>query len=406
MAVTLFSEKQNCCGCGACVNACPRGAVSMREDEDGFRYPQVDAAKCVDCGLCQKACGYQNHSGREPIGCYAAAAKREDTLKRSASGGVFAVLAAQTLAGGGTVYGAALMDRADELVVCHVRVDTPEGLSSLQGSKYVQSEIGMTYTWAKQDLQEGRRVLFSGTPCQIAGLRAFLGREYERLLTVEVICHGVPNQKLFSAFLAHLGQRSGLRVTGFDFRTKEKGQGMNACVSGVDDAGRTKRIVKNGHLFSYMHYFLASHIYRENCYFCPFAAKARTADVTIGDFWGFHEEYPVVPKGVVLSNARGVSCVLVNTEAGKQSFDACRGSLEVLETQFDTIARHNRQLHTPSCRSPERERLLALFREGGYPAVERRYRKTCKKTRLANYAASLVPKGVKRTVKRLLGAVR
>lgn len=406
MAVILFSDKQNCCGCGACVNACPQGAISMREDEDGFCYPQVDADKCVECGLCLKACGYQKPPAAEPTSCYAAAAKQADTLKKSASGGVFAVLAQDTLANGGVVYGAATVSRDGGLVVRHLRVDKVDELSALQGSKYVQSEIGTTYTQAAQDLQQGRRVLFSGTPCQIAGLRAFLGREYRTLLTVEVICHGVPSAKLFSAFLAQLGEAGGLRITDFVFRTKEKGQGMNVGVSGVDRAGRVKRKVRNGHLFSYMHYFLASHTYRENCYSCPFATKARTADITIGDFWGFHEEYPTVPGGVALSNAKGVSCVLINSETGRQRFDSCREQLEVLETQFDTIARHNQQLRTPSRRSQERERLLALFREEGYPAVERRYRKTCRKARLANYMASLVPKGVKRTLKRLLGIVR
>lgn len=407
MAILLFLDKNDCCGCGACKNACPRNAISMVADEYGFVYPQINSNLCVECGVCKEVCGYQKvpHKASQ-IACYATAAKSGDILKKSASGGVFVVLAESVLRKHGVVYGVAMVSADETLIARQIRVDSVEGLSALQGSKYVQSDTGMTYRQAENDLRDGRTVLFSGTPCQIAGLYGFLGKNYDNLVTVEVICHGVPNAQMFRDFLEILEKKKKKRVVDFSFRTKEKGQGMNVGISYSDAHNGLSRTIRNGHLYSYMFFFLKSYIYRSNCYSCPFAEKERVADLTIGDFWGFHEEYPVLPSGLPLSNAKGVSCVLVNGEKGMRAVDRCRGELHLMETRFEKIAKHNAQLRTPSPNRQERNVILDLYHERGYSAVEEYYRKTYRKERLIYWGSSQISKGLKRSVKRMIGLIK
>ena len=407
MAVTLFTDKKKCSGCGACVNACPRDAIALVPDEDGFLYPQIDEKRCAECGLCQKVCHYGDDTPKAfPAACYAAAARDDEMLGRSASGGVFAVLARDTLAAGGAVYGAAMSMETGLPVTAHVRIDDLSDLPALQGSKYVHSDTGLTFRQVKADLCEGRRVLYSGTPCQIAGLKGYLGREYEDLLTVELICHGVPSGKMFADFIATLAEKRKLPVTGFHFRTKTRGQSMVSCAEYKKADGSILRERKNGNLYSYMYYFLKSYIYRSNCYSCPYAANERRADITIGDFWGFHEEYPTLGAGCRLNNGRGVSCVLVNSARGREWFREVSGGLELLETEFEKIARHNAQLSAPSSCPGVRDAILEIYRSRGYTGVEQHYRRTTGRKRLAYMVASLVPKGAKRLVKRVIGIVK
>lgn len=407
MAVTLFENKQDCCGCGACKNICPHDAIAMVADEDGFVYPRIDGQRCVECGACKKVCGYQNLPVRSlPIACYAAAAQDASVLKQSASGGVFAVMARKILHSGGVVYGTAMSMEKVGLAARHIRVDSVDGLQALQGSKYVQSDTGTTYKNAKEDLLAGKQVLYSGTPCQIAGLRSYLGKAYDNLLTMEVICHGVPNGSMFRDFLKTLEKQQGSSVAAFFFRTKDKGQGMHTCVDYLRADGTHTVVKRNGHLFSYMHYFLKSYIYRDNCYSCPFAAAERCADMTIGDYWGFHEEYPRLKSDMGLSNAKGVSCVLLNSQNGIRHFEECGSALNILETEFEKIARHNMQLREPCRKQPERDVILRLYREQGYDAVERHFRKTCRKERMISMLMEMTPKGLKRAVKRVKGLLR
>ena len=407
MSVTLFENKQDCCGCGACKNVCPRDAISMVADEDGFAYPQIDAQRCVKCGACKKACGYQNPSSRSrPIVCYAAAAKDTALLKKSASGGVFAVMAKEVLGNGGVVYGVAMSMENGGLTARHIRIDSIEGLNALQGSKYVQSDTGKTYSDAKKDIFAGRQVLYSGTPCQIAGLLSYLGKEYENLLTMEVICHGVPNGRMFRDFLKTLEEQKCKSVTGFSFRTKNRGQGKNVCVEYCGTDGVTSKRTCDGNQYSYVYFFQKALVFRSSCYSCKFAAAERTADITVGDYWGFHEEYPIVRSDSGLSNATGVSCVLLNSEKGVRYFEKCSSVLSILETEFEKVAKHNMQLRVPCRKQPEREVILRLYREQGYRAVEQHFHKTCWKNRVVSMAMEMVPMGLKRAVKRAKGLLR
>ena len=400
----LFSDKTECCGCGACMNACPRSAIRMREDEYGYVYPVIDEDLCVGCGACTQVCAYRKGPDLHPAQhVYAAAARDDDVISRSASGGAFAVIADKVLNDGGVVYGCALVFENDRLEPKHIRIDSAEDIHLLQGSKYVQSEIGDSYQRVKQDLTEGKNVLFTGTPCQVAALKQYLKKEYDKLLTIEIICHGVPSKKLFQSFMDFYGKKLGGRITAFYFRDKSKGQGMVSRCVYQDSSGNRKESIRNGKLLAYIFFFQNSYTYRINCYSCPFARPERAADITLGDYWGFHEEYPQYRESQGLSNGRGISCVLINSKKGKQIWDICQDQLISMPSEFEKIARHNDQLREPSKYDHKRAEILQLFETEGYEGVERYFSEHFKIDIAKQALAHMAPKGLKRLVKKLIG---
>lgn len=402
--IVLFEDKKECCGCGACMNVCPKEAISMVEDEYGFIYPKIDKTLCVECGACKKVCGYQSLPEKhKPERVYAMAAKDEDMLRQSASGGAFAVIAENILKDGGIVYGAALVQGNDKLSPKHIRIDAVEDLVRLQGSKYVQSDMGMTYQQVRKDIQNGLKVLFSGTPCQIAGLQKFIKKEDKNLVTIEIICHGVPNARLFNDYIKYMEQiRKTPKTVGFLFRDKSKGQDMTSKFLYADGSCK----IVSGKTTSYVSLFLKSLTYRSNCYSCPYSTPDRVADITVGDFWGFHEEYPKLDKNIQLSNGKGISCVLVNTELGKKVIESCKNKFIVMDSEFNRVAQHNAQLQRPSKYSPERESVLGSYKIEGYGAVEKYYHKNFKKEILFYTISNLVPKNAKRMVKKAIGNIK
>lgn len=406
-SIVLFDDKKDCCGCGACMNVCPKNAIRMAEDEVGFVYPEIDQNLCIGCGACKKACGYQMQPMMQKSeAVYAAASNDDNLLRKSASGGAFAVLAENVLKKGGVVYGAALPLESGKMEPKHLRIDTVERLPELQGSKYVQSAIGDTYAQAKKDLLDGKSVLFSGTPCQIAGLKQYLKKDYENLLTVDIICHGVPSKRFFQSFMEDYGKKLGGTITEFYFRDKSKGQGMITRSVYKDMTGENKEKVLIGGLTAYIHFFSKSYIYRKNCYSCPFASEKRVGDLTLGDFWGFHEEYPSYDEKQGLSNGKGVSCILVNTNQGKATLEQCEGQFVLMTSDFEKVARHNDQLHSPSKYSPKREQILELYQKEGYEAVDRYFHKNYKKDILKYTVSGMLPKGLKRNIKKMAGKIK
>lgn len=279
-------------------------------------------------------------------------------------------------------------------------------LPELQGSKYVQSAIGDTYAQAKKDLLDGKRVLFSGTPCQIAGLKQYLKKDYENLLTVDIICHGVPSKRFFQSFMEDYGKKLGGTITEFYFRDKSKGQGMITRSVYKNKHGERQEKVITGNLLSYVNLFSRSFTYRKNCYSCPFASEKRVGDLTLGDFWGFHEEYPSYDEKQGLSNGKGVSCILVNTNQGKVALEQCESQFVLMTSDFEKVARHNDQLHSPSKYSPKREQILELYQKEGYEAVDRYFHKNYKKDILKYTVSGMLPKGLKRNIKKMAGKIK
>lgn len=291
-------------------------------------------------------------------------------------------------------------------LIAYLRIDTVERLPELQGSKYVQSAIGDTYAQAKKDLLDGKRVLFSGTPCQIAGLKQYLKKDYENLLTVDIICHGVPSKRFFQSFMEDYGKKLGGTITEFYFRDKSKGQGMITRSVYKNKHGERQEKVITGNLLSYVNLFLRSFTYRKNCYSCPFASEKRVGDLTLGDFWGFHEEYPSYDEKQGLSNGKGVSCILVNTNQGKVALEQCESQFVLMTSDFEKVARHNDQLHSPSKYSPKREQILELYQKEGYEAVDRYFHKNYKKDILKYTVSGMLPKGLKRNIKKMAGKIK
>lgn len=376
--VELFNEKNNCCSCGACLNICPKHAIIMKGDEYGFVYPFIDESKCIKCGLCKTVCAYQYFNEiNTPLEVYAATAKNEQMLIKSASGGIFAAFATKVIKDGGVVFGAAL-DKKTELNCKHIVITNENDITRIQGSKYVHSSIGSTYREAKEYLLAGRRVLFSGTPCQIAGLKSYLGKSYDNLITVDLICHGVPSGRFFKSYLDFLEKKWKAKIFDFKFRDKTKGWGLIGKVSFKTTLGRTDYKFLPCKESSYYSLFLNSEIYRCNCYTCKYASSNRPGDFTIGDYWGIQIEHPEILGNKYknkFNDSRGISCIIVNSEKGKAYLELFKDSINLILSTFEKVARHNRQLIEPSSCSLYRNKVLEIYRTQGYSAVDKYFLK-------------------------------
>lgn len=327
---------EGCCGCSACSASCPVGCISMERDSLGFLRPAVDASSCLECGRCERACpAISRPHEREVCRAYWCQAKDHALLGRSSSGGVFGLLASATLDGGGVVYGAAFDDGFR--TVSHRRASSREGLEALLESKYVQGAVGReVYEAVSADLGAGRRVLYSGTGCQVAGLRGYLGRaaSSELLLTVEVICHGAPSPRLWSDYVGYLEDAGGSEVTEVNFRSKSSGwttfSFLHKC--------RKEKVSEVPHSRDwYMRAFLRNASLRGSCHECPVRAGSG-ADITLGDFWGFARQ----PEGVDVS--RGVSAVLANSPQALRALAEIDDLSLHGECSLDEIAAHNSAL--------------------------------------------------------------
>lgn len=331
-----ISDKALCVGCNGCVQRCPTSCISMNEDEQGFLYPKVDTSKCINCGLCEKVCPVLNQGEpREPLNVYAAINKNEEIVKNSSSGGVFYALAESVIKEGGVVFGARF---DEEWQVMHDWAETIEGLKAFQGSKYVQSRIGTSYQQAEKFLKAGRKVMFTGTPCQIRGLVLFLRKDYgEQLLKVEVICHGVPSPAVWREYLKYITRPKGASagkntvsvsskgmipsIDGISFRDKRLGwekygfRLSTVALKGDKNSVSASKYLELFHIHNDDPYFWAFNtdlILRPACFACPSKCGKAKADITIGDFWHIKEYIPTFYKD------NGVSLMLVNSTQGQR----------------------------------------------------------------------------------------
>lgn len=295
----------DCTGCMACVNVCAHHAISVVQDKEGFDRPQIDESLCVDCGLCAKTCPINHHPlANEPKEIYSGWSSNEAVRINSSSGGAFTEIARPVLEDGGVVFGCTLNDK---LQAEHIYVETLEDLeNNLRGSKYVQSRIGNTYEQAKNFLRQGRKVLFSGTPCQIAGLRNYLRKDYENLLTVDLICHGVPSPLIFEEYKKYIAQTEKMNLTNVKFRCKKSSWiFFNMTIKGhVEKKEREKIYIGRYYEDPYIRGFLNDIFLRPSCSLCKFTSVKRIADFTIADWWGYdklkNESRDFERKGVSL----------------------------------------------------------------------------------------------------------
>ena len=300
-------SKEDCCGCHACASACAHRAITMQADAEGFLYPIVDKDACTNCGVCEQVCPIVHQSSpTQPLKVYAARSYDEELRRQSSSGGIFTLLAEAVIREGGVAFGAKF-DK--EWNVIHSWADTIEELAPFRGSKYVQSTIGNTCREAKKFLQQGRKVLFTGTPCQIAGLKRYLCKDYDNLLAADVICHGVPSPIVWKRYLDEM--RTMGEITDISFRDKTNGwarYGFRLCYSTSEEEEKVflQPFLQN----TYMRGFLSDLYLRPSCYACPFRTGKSGSDITLGDFWGIGAQHPE------MDDNGGTSALIVNSDKG------------------------------------------------------------------------------------------
>lgn len=390
----MLENKKDCCGCYGCAQICPKQCIEMVEDEQGFFYPKVDESKCVHCGLCEAVCPVLQAKADDPQkkpGALAAR-NREDAIRReSSSGGVFTLLAKQIIARGGVVFGAAWTE--DHRAVEHVAVRTEEALAKLRSSKYLQSTIGSCYAQAKESLDRGERVLFSGTPCQIEGLRQFLRKDYEKLLCVDLVCHGVPAPGVWRQYLQECEKKHGARVAGVTFRDKSTGW-KSYCITLNFENGKRQSLPVSDE--PYMRAFLRNACLRPSCHDCRFKKYHRESDLTLADFWGIEE---VCPE---MDDDRGTSLVLIHSEAGQAAMAEVEEQMVCRRVDSEAALRGNPSAVVSSRVHENREAFLESLNTESFPAAVKRWlpRKISPRERLYN---ALQKAGMVDIVKKLLG---
>lgn len=334
-----IKNKKYCSGCFGCYSVCTNQSIKMGVDSEGFWYPQVDTSSCTKCGLCVKVCPIINKKRRKSAfsntKAFASKALDDNLRVKSSSGGCFTLLAEKVIEEGGVVFGAGFNEK---LECCHSYTDTKEGLATFRGSKYVQSRIGDTYKQAKDFLKQGRKVLFSGTPCQVGGLSEYLQKRYDNLLLVDFVCHGVPSPKILKTFVDQTELFSGQRVVKISFRDKDSGW-EKFEVKMTD----SKCILINRKFYdNYLRAFLRDIILRPSCYACSFRKLTSRADITLADFWG------VKYKHKHLYDEKGVSLLFVNSINGNKYFNLISHDI-IAEDLEKNVAIHSNiaSIHSP-----------------------------------------------------------
>lgn len=364
-------DKTRCFGCEACVQACPAGAMRMAADGEGFRYPEIDAAKCRKCGKCRKVCPAAGNAprGRAPLSAWGGFALDDAIRAESTSGGLFSVLAAAWCDGDSVVFGAV----ADGLAVRHEHARFGDGIGRFRKSKYLQSEIGSSYRDVRRFLDAGRKVLFSGTPCQIAGLRKFLGGgDRPGLLAVEVVCEGVPTPHYVSRFADWLGEKKNGKVVSVDYRFKDgRRWDFEVMRAEVRKSGGGVSVWKLDRWFNPFWSIWLQHLMsRPSCYRCPFAAETRLADLTLGDLWGVHAYCPEL-----YGRNGGASVVFCNTAKGRDVLAKAAPLVRGHGLPVETAIRYQGPMRGPIARNARRGECMADVRAMPFGAFVRKYAK-------------------------------
>lgn len=349
------TAKEACSGCYACKSVCPKNCITMNLDEKGFFYPSVDKKVCINCGRCEKVCPMLNIKENNVKKNSYAAFNRDETIRMlGSSGGLFGALAGEILRLGGVVFGASF--DADCKSVKHIVVERSEDLEKVFGSKYLQSEIGDSLKLAKEYLDKGRFVLFSGTSCQINGLKLFLNKDYEKLITVDVICHGVPSPMVWADYIKNKEAKYQARVISAKFREKRLGWQKSVLLLLLSDG---IEYFKPQSEDEYIRGFLGNLYLRDSCYFCRCKGKYMMSDITLGDFWGVEKILPDINVD------NGVSAVIINTEKGREAFNQVRQNLQVIEVSYDDILKGNPSLEHSVNKPDKSEVFWELYKAEG-----------------------------------------
>lgn len=355
----VICEKDSCTGCSVCVSVCPKEAITLVEDDHGFAHPLIDEKRCVKCGLCKKVCPvHLQHKNKQTDDVFACWQLDEKKRFMATSGGVFTTVAEHFLSSGGIVYGAALESNC---AVKHIRVSDVNDLSKLRGAKYAQSATSGIFEQVKYDLQAGTRVLFSGTPCQIAALKNYVGKAESGLYTIDVVCHGVASPKFFMDYLAHIRKKQGGEIATVNFRYKKPCWSVYSMRIEFTD-GRVYIADKFQDPFLYLFSSKAGDLtLRRSCFTCQFTTPERIGDMTLGDFWNIKAE-----RYAQRSIEQGTGLVLINSQKGQELFDSVKAQLYVERRNWSDANNSNRSLRQ-SWKKPERfEEFWTEYNQWGY----------------------------------------
>lgn len=356
-------DKTKCSGCGACLNICPKNAIKFEKNSEGFLYPIIDEDKCINCGACKNVCPVLNKKNFSDkyIKCYAAKSNNVDIKKKSSSGGIFSHLALEFIHNDGIVYGVTM----DNMKAKHVRVSSEKELIKILGSKYIQSNVGFVYKEVLGDLYNGKKVLFSGTPCQIMGLKSFLKKEYDNLYCVSVICHGVTSDYVLNKRIESFERLYDTNVNNIVFRSKRNGWEKTSIEYFSDRVNKNYSFNDDPLMFLY----LGNYILRYSCYNCSSKGlNGNGADIILGDYWGVynvHQDF---------FDDEGVSCLILKTSKGERLFNKICNNISFVETQYDDIIKYNPSFVDSTSKPLERNKIFDELRNTNINVISDKYK--------------------------------
>lgn len=372
--------KEDCCGCYACYNICPRKCITMKTDNEGFWYPNIDKNKCINCNLCEKVCSIINPVKRADSKkiAYAGMNKDDQIRVKSSSGGIFSILAEYIIKNNGIIYGASF---DEDFNIKHKRILCNTDLDLLRGSKYVQSSIGDIYKQVKNDLESNRQVLFTGTPCQVEGLRSYLRKEYVNLITMDFICHGVPSPLVWKKYLEEMKKSKQENIKNIYFRNKDIGWKIFSLKIIFDEKIYINDL--NNDLF--MKGFLQDVYLRPSCYSCKFKKINRVSDITVADFWGIEN---ILPK---MDDDKGTSLIVIHSEKGKQLFGELSEKMILNEVNLNEAIKYNPSMIS-SVKYNEKRKDFFLELNSGEELINliKRYTKVSFERRVKNKIKSII----------------
>lgn len=354
-------KKELCCGCSSCYNACPKEAITMIEDDKGFLYPNINQNLCIDCKICQKVCPvlntavntYQNQA-------YACINNNLNIRMNSSSGGIFYLLAKEILSRNGVVFGAAFNDNFE---VSHVMIDNDKDIYKLMGSKYVQSKLNDIFYKVKQQLDLQKYVLFTGTPCQIEGLKSFLKRNYEKLYTQDIICHGVPSPLVWKKYIEYRKNVDKNPPIDISFRNKDNGW-KNFNMKFLYKENFYKKNMQDD---LYMTAFLKNTSLRDSCYNCKFKNNNISSDITLGDYWGIEYVHSD------MFDDKGTSLVIINSSKGEELFNLISTKIQYKRTILNEAIKYNSAYSMPVKVDKKRKKFFKYINEKSFDKLVKQY---------------------------------
>lgn len=367
-------EKSKCSGCHACYSACPQNCIQMESDKQGFLYPKVDKETCINCGLCNKVCPITNPKNKqkniEDIQVYAAINNNEEIRLNSSSGGIFTLIANYVVENDGVVFGVGFDENFNAV---HKMADSINRIEEFRGSKYVQSVVGETYKQVKTKLKEGRLVLYTGTPCQIGGLYAYLQKDYDNLITQDLICHGAPSPGVWGKYVEYRSTLAKASVRRISSRHKCYGwKRYSVSFSFENDTEYLCPFPRD----PYMRLFLDNYCLRPSCYDCSFKGEIRNSDITLADFWGIQN---ILPE---MDDDKGTSLIFVNSNKGRKIFDAIKSNLNYKPTAIEGAVKYNSSMTCSVKPAKKQKQFWVDFNKNGFNKLEKKYCKPVKTSKI------------------------